>query len=383
MYPNARSQVRVNNLFRDVFDVKVGVHQGSVLSPLLFIIVLEALSRKFRTSCPWELLYADDLVLIADTMDELLSKLGNWKKHLEAKGLRVNMGKTKIMISGKDLHSLRDAGKHPCGVCRKGVGSNSILCCGCQLWIHKKCSGIKGKMTADPSYKCKRCMGICRPIDGRPENHVTLEGSKLDVVESFRYLGDELCLGGGCELATIARSRATWGKFREFLPLLSSSTISLARRGMLFNSCAREALLYASVCWALRSEDIQRSLRNERAMLRWMLRVKAEDDVSLHDMYSRLSLQPLESRLRINRLRWYGHVDRSEGWIKRCNEIVVTGCQGRSRPRKSWQELVTDDLLLWNIDPNMVHERPKWKNALKTAMKSPTRGNRGKVAQSG
>ena len=189
MYQNARSQVRVNNLFSDVFDVQVGVHQGSVLSPLLFIIVLEALSREFCTSCPWEFLYADDLVLLADTMDELLSKLGNWKKHLEAKGLRVNMGKTKIMISGKNLHSLRDSGKHCCGVCRKGVGSNSILCCGCQLWIHKKCSGIKGKLTADPSYKCKRCMGLCRPIDGRPENHVTLEGSKLDVVESFHYLG--------------------------------------------------------------------------------------------------------------------------------------------------------------------------------------------------
>ena len=293
------------------------------------------------------------------------------------------MGKTKIMISGKNLHSLRDSGKHPCGVCRKGVGSNSILCCGCQLWIHKKCSGIKGKLTADPSYKCKRCMGLCRPIDGRPENHVTLEGSKLDVVESFRYLGDELCPGGGCELATIARSRAAWGKFRELLPLLSSSTISLARRGMLFNSCVRGALLHANVCWALRREDIQCLLRNERAMLRWMLRVRAEDGVSLHDMYSRLSLQPLESRLRINRLRWYGHVERSEGWIKRCNKIVVTGCQGRGRPRKSWKESVTDDLRLWNIDPNMVHDRPKWKNALKTAMKSPTRGNRGKAAQSG
>ena len=196
-------------------------------------------------------------------------------------------------------------------------------------------------------------MGLCRAIDGRPENHVTLEGSKLDVVESLCYLGVELCPGGGCEPATIARSRAAWGKFRELLSLLSSSAISLARRRMLFNSCVRGALLHASVCWAFRSEDIQRLLRNERAMLRWMLRVKAEDDVSVHDMYSRLSLQPLESRLKINRLRWYGHIKRSEGWIKRCNEIVVTGCQGKGRPRKSWKESVADDLRSWNIDPNI------------------------------
>ena len=76
-------------------------------------------------------------------MEELLSKLGNWKKHLEAKVLRENMDKNKIMISGKNLHSLRDSGKHPSGVCRKGVGSNSILCFGCQLWIRKNAVASK------------------------------------------------------------------------------------------------------------------------------------------------------------------------------------------------------------------------------------------------
>ena len=150
------------------------------------------------------------------TLHNYILKLEIGKKNLEAKGLRVNMGKTKIIISGKNLHSLGDSGKHPCGVCRGGVGSNSILCCGCQLWTHKKCSGIKGKLTADPSYKCKRYKRICRRIDGRPENHVTLEGSKLDVVESFCYLGDEICPGGGCELATIARTRAAWESLVNF-----------------------------------------------------------------------------------------------------------------------------------------------------------------------
>ena len=72
-------------------------------------------------SCQYqELLQADDLVLLADTMDEYLSKLANWTKHLEAKGLRVNMGKTKIMISGKNLHSHlsgTQSGKHLFVVC--------------------------------------------------------------------------------------------------------------------------------------------------------------------------------------------------------------------------------------------------------------------------
>ena len=87
MYSNAKSRVRVNNSFSDEFVVKVGVHQGSVLSPLLFIIVLEALSREFRTGCPWELLYADDLVIIAESEDELRAKLKLWKSEMEANGL--------------------------------------------------------------------------------------------------------------------------------------------------------------------------------------------------------------------------------------------------------------------------------------------------------
>ena len=60
LYSNARSSVRVGEGYSEEFEVKVGVHQGSVLNPLLFIIVLEALSREFRCGVPWENLYADD-----------------------------------------------------------------------------------------------------------------------------------------------------------------------------------------------------------------------------------------------------------------------------------------------------------------------------------
>ena len=66
--------------------MKVGVHQGSVLSPLLFVIVMEALSQEYRLGCPWELLYADDLVLMAESVEELKERLVLWKQNLEEKG---------------------------------------------------------------------------------------------------------------------------------------------------------------------------------------------------------------------------------------------------------------------------------------------------------
>ena len=80
---------------------KVGMHQGSALSPLLFVIVMEAISREFRVALPWELLCADELAVIAETEEEVIKRLNEWKDSVERKGMRVNMNKTKVMISGE------------------------------------------------------------------------------------------------------------------------------------------------------------------------------------------------------------------------------------------------------------------------------------------
>ena len=125
MYKDVRSRVRVGDGYSEEFGVGVGVHQGSVLSPLLFIIVLDALFREFRIGFPWELLYADDLMISAESMEELLVK--TWKTEMEKKGLRVNMGKTKIMESGINLDVLKKSGKYPCSVCQSGVGSSNAI----------------------------------------------------------------------------------------------------------------------------------------------------------------------------------------------------------------------------------------------------------------
>ena len=88
MYTNARSWFCVGESFSQAFEVNVGVHQGSVLSPLLFIIVLEALSCEFPAGVPWEALYANDLVTIADSLEECVRRLFIWNKAMEKKGLR-------------------------------------------------------------------------------------------------------------------------------------------------------------------------------------------------------------------------------------------------------------------------------------------------------
>ena len=70
------------------------------------------------------------------------------------------------------------------------------------------------------------------------------------------------------------------------------------------------------------------------------------------------NLAPLESKLRLNQLTWYGHVERSDKWINKCTHLVIEGFQGRGRSRKTWSATVTEDLKAWSINVNKVHDQP-------------------------
>ena len=83
MYANVRTHVRVVEDYSEGFKVKVSVHQGWVLSLLLFIIVLEASSREFCSGFPLEDLFADDLGIIAESFEERIRRLLTWKEAIE------------------------------------------------------------------------------------------------------------------------------------------------------------------------------------------------------------------------------------------------------------------------------------------------------------
>ena len=295
MYTDVRSRVRVGNGYSEEFGVAVGVHQGSVLSPLL---------------------------------------LKTWKTEMEKKGLRVNMGKTKIMVSGMDLDLLKKSGKDPCCVCQKGVGSNAIFCGGCLCWIHKKCSGIKGPLRPDPDFRCARCLGKAWPIDGRTVKEVKADDKKLEAIPAFCYLGDMLFAGGGWELAAVTSCKCAWGKFRQLLPLLTNRNVPLVTRGQMYSICVRSVMLHAAETWAMTAATLNRLRRNDRAMIRWICNVKAKDEVSSDSLLSKLDIQDLDMVLRTSRMKWFGHVERSTGWIAKVRRLNVVAQKRPSRPKK-------------------------------------------------
>lgn len=368
MYVDARSDVRVNDKHSESFPVTVGVHQGSVLSPLLFAIVMEALSRECRTGCPWELLYADDLVIISDSIEDLKEKLAVWRTTLESKGLRVNVGKTKVMHSNTNSNpSVPIPCKWPCGVCFSGVGSNSIFCESCKHWIHKRCTNIKGKLKKDNTgYKCKRCRGeLTSPTDML--KNLAIGQDEFEAVKSFRYLGDTISSTGGCVDAVTARIKAAWGAFRELLPILTNKAISLSIRGVVFKSCVRTVLTYGSETWAALAADIQRIVTADRGMVRWICGVKLEQRIPTAELTRRLNINNIEDVIRWNRLRLKGHLIRMDHhqWPKKVLEVEAPGTRPKGRPRLRWNDVIKADMKLLGISEADALNRTDWRNRIR------------------
>ncbi len=139
LYVNSTSKVKTAAGVSEEFSIRVGVHQGSALSPLIFIVVMQEATKEARREGLKELLHADDLGLMAESEEEAVEKFRAWKRERGRGGLRVNMEKTKVVISGEEPRIRMESGRYPCGCCRRVVGGNSVYCAECEPWCHQGC----------------------------------------------------------------------------------------------------------------------------------------------------------------------------------------------------------------------------------------------------
>eukprot|EP00057_Strongylocentrotus_purpuratus_P017590 XP_011672064.1 PREDICTED: uncharacterized protein LOC105442035 [Strongylocentrotus purpuratus] len=214
-------------------DVKVGDHQSSVLSPLLFIIVMNVIAKDIREGFSLELLYADDLVLMAKSETE-------------------------------------KTGEYPCGVCYTGVGANSIRCTKCRSWIHRRLSGICGSLqAASKTFICKRCLGtISQKCTKDNVTGLDLHGTTYDKVDKFCYLEDMLAVRGGETAAVTAKIQSAWKKFRELSHFLTSRATPLRVKEKVYDACVRKCMTYGSEAWAMKSSSVQRMEKAEMRTFR-------------------------------------------------------------------------------------------------------------------
>ena len=166
---------------------------------------------------------------------------------------------------------------------------------------------------------------------------------KLEVVPEFCYLGDMLSAGGGCELASITRCKCPWANFRQLLPLLANHHLSLLTRGCVYSICVRRAMLHAAETWPVTVSTLNRLRRNDLATIRWMCNIKTNDNVYSHSLLSKLGIRDVEIVLRTSRMRWFGHVERSVGWISQVRKLDLGSCKKPDKPKKTWNELILND----------------------------------------
>ena len=94
MYDGCTTSVRTLIGSMGSFEVNVGLHQGSALNPLLFITVMDVISKEVGRGPPHAMLFADDLVLCESTLEEAEEQLELWRNVIENKGLRISRKKT-------------------------------------------------------------------------------------------------------------------------------------------------------------------------------------------------------------------------------------------------------------------------------------------------
>ena len=329
LYKSCKTAVSVDGELSSSFSVKVGVHQQSALSPLLFIMVMDVLTEHMRDGSLMEFLYADDLVLCGESLNEVMDKYATWKNAVEGKGLRLNINKTKdmqLLFWKKSSVSKVD----PLGIFGERVGCNSIQCTKCQRWVRRHCSDVTRQvslLSCCDVFVCRTYLGHNCSVEEKLE--CKSGEDVLEEVGTFCYLGDMVSCYGGASETVSARIGGAWKKFRELSGVLvGKQGLSLKQRGKIYQCCVRPVLLHCCETWELSVADEARLRGVERHMIRMMCGVKLVDMVSTDFLRDKVGVVvKIEDMMVQSHLRWYGHVMGGDINSQICEvmEVEITG----------------------------------------------------------
>ncbi|KAL6515354.1 hypothetical protein OROHE_018986 [Orobanche hederae] len=250
MYGGASTSVRTNVGRTQEFPITIGVHQGSALSPFLFAIVMDELTRGIQTDVPWCMMFADDIVLIEETKVGVQQKLELWRDTLEARGFRLSRSKTEYMECRFSDNSDREAGM------------------------------------------------------------ITFDGKVVHGSTFFRYLGSIIQKDGELDGDVAHRIKAGWLKWKSATGVLCDPGMPHRLKGKFYRTAIRPALLYGTECWAVKQCHVQKMNVAEMRMLRWMCGHTKKDRLKNEVIREKVRVASIEDKMMENRLRWFGHVRR-------------------------------------------------------------------------
>ena len=99
-------------------------------------------------------------------------------------------------------------------------------------------------------------------------------------------------------------------------------------------------MLQAAETWAMKADTLNRLRGNDHAMIRWICNVKVKDEISSDSLLTKIGIQDLDVVLLTSRMRWFGHVERSKGWISEVRKLKVVAQKKSGRPRKLCDEVI-------------------------------------------
>ena len=284
IYEKTTARVVVGEGASEEFEVKIGLRQGSVLSPLLFIAVLNLISSKTVVKDAMKkLLYADDLALVANGQQELQETMEEWNGLFTKHGLKLNLEKTEVLHIGHQ----------------------------------------------------------------REELDIELEGKKLTQRDSFVYLGGAVCGDGKTEREVRRRVQAGANAWRSVEGVMADRRISNRLKGKVMSTCVSPACLYGTETLELTELQQQRLQVCENNWVRKIARVTRADRRRMVELREETRVQmSLTERLVRSRLQWGGHVERmaDDRLPKRVAELREQGRRRRGRPRLRWEDCVKRDV---------------------------------------
>ncbi|KAK3530875.1 hypothetical protein QTP70_003621 [Hemibagrus guttatus] len=273
MYERSRTVVRFAVGQTEEFNVEVGLHQGSALSPFLFAIVMDQLSEEVRQESPWTMMFADDIVICSESREQVEENLERWRFALERRGMKVSRSKTEYMCVNE----------------REGSGT------------------------------------------------VRLQGEEVKKVQEFKYLGSTVQSNGECGKEVKKRVQAGWNGWRKVSEVLCDRKISARIKGKVYRTVVRPAMLYGLETVSLRKRQESELEVAELKMLRFSLGVTRLDRIRNEYIRGTAHVGRLGDKVREARLRWFGHVQRrdSEYIGRRMLDMELPGRRQRGRPKRS------------------------------------------------
>ncbi|KAL5146025.1 Retrovirus-related Pol polyprotein from type-1 retrotransposable element R2 [Glycine soja] len=218
--------------------------------PYLFTLILDVLTEQIQEIAPRCMLFADDIVLLGESREELNERLETWRRALETHGFRLSRSKSEYM---------------ECKFNKSRRVSNSEVKIGDQI---------------------------------------------IPQVTRFKYLGSVIQDDGEIEGDVNHRIQAGWMKWRKASGVLCDAKVPIKLKVKFYRTAVRPAILYGTECWAVKSQHETKVGVAEMRMLRWMCGKTRQDKIRNGAIRERVGVAPIVEKMVENRLRWFGHVER-------------------------------------------------------------------------